>query len=426
MNEFIQIIFTFFVFQLFLFLPLNVLKKKNYSMEISAFNLILNLNILLIFSLLPIPINKYSDILIIIYFLIFLKKYIINQLIFNLNKKIIDFFIFFIIFIIISINISGNLNLGWDAKYFYYIKSLFFIEEQTFYDLKNFSHNAWHPHLGSFIWSFFWNLSFSKIEYFGRLFYAFIFIFSVLYLSDNFFIKKKINLIIFLLLIICSYSYDKFSGLQEILIFSLLIIMSKLFDKLNNQKNNSYVIFILLTCNLLTWIKAEGIVYALILIILLNISRSIKLYNKFRLNGSFLILFLIKVILYKNSNIPLNAQPYFIDYILNLNYEFIIYKIKFIFIYLTYYILKNIFFTSGILIILFNNIFLKKIDDYIKLINIYLLLNLIFIFLAYLLRDMDIEYSLKTTMERIIFMSSGFYLFNTLLFFKNYEYKKKR
>jgi hypothetical protein len=395
-------------------------------MEISAFNLILNLNILLIFSLLPIPINKYSGILIIIYFLIFFKKYIINQLIFNLNEKIIDFFIFFIIFIIISINISGNLNLGWDAKYFYYIKSLFFIEEQTFYDLKNFSHNAWHPHLGSFIWSFFWNLSFSKIEYFGRLFYAFIFIFSVLYLSDNLFIRKKINLIIFLLLIICAYSYDRFSGLQEILIFSLLIIISKLFDKLNNQKNNSYVIFILLTCNLLTWIKAEGIAYALILIILLNISRSIKLSNKFILNGSFLILFLIKIILYKNSNIPINAQPYFIDYILNLNYEFIIYKIKFILIYSTYYISKNIFFTSGILIILFNNIFLKKIDDYIRLINIYLLLNLIFIFLAYLLRDMDIEYSLKTTMERIIFMSSGFYLFSSLLFFKNYEYKKKR
>ena len=86
--------------------------------------------------------------------------------------------------------------------------------------------------------------------------------------------------------------------------------------------------------------------------------------------------------------------------------------------YLAYYILHNIFFISGILILLILN-FQKKKDAYIKIINFYFILNIIFIISAYLFRDMEIEYSIRTTMERIIFTSSGFYVFLIINYFKN-------
>ena len=65
-------------------------------------------------------------------------------------------------------------------------------------------------------------VAFLKIEYYGRLFYAFIYIFSILYACDNLFKNKNTNLIIFLLIAIFGYTYEKFSGLQEILIFLLI------------------------------------------------------------------------------------------------------------------------------------------------------------------------------------------------------------
>ena len=111
------------------------------------------------------------------------------------------------------------------------------------------------------------------------------------------------------------------------------------------------------------------------------------------------------------------GHPYSINYFLDLNYHFIIYKLKFIIPYLAYYILNNVFFISGILILLILN-FQKK-DVYIKIINFYFIFNIMFIISAYLFRDMEIEYSIRTTMERIIFTSSGFYVFLIINYFKS-------
>ena len=63
--------------------------------------------------------------------------------------------------------------------------------------------------------------------------------------------------------------------------------------------------------------------------------------------------------------------------------------------------------------------------DYNKTIEIYCLINLIFIIAAYLLRDMEIEYSIKTTMERVVFTASGFYCFLLVDFLKNIFKKDK-
>ena len=117
----------------------------------------------------------------------------------------------------------------------------------------------------------------------------------------------------------------------------------------------------------------------------------------------------------------MSGHPYYLEYIYNLNIDFIFYKLKFILPYLIFYTLNNVFFILGILLLLILN-FKKDRTDYIKCINFYFILNLSFIICAYLFRDMEIEYSVRTTMDRVIFTSSGFFVFLVV----NYVKKLKK
>ena len=428
MIELFQILLSFILFLLIITVPINIFNSKPFTsknffcLDIASFNLILNCNILLLISILPISLKLYNSLFIFFYLAIFIYIYLIKNFKSNLIKNFIKFIsIFFIIFFIISTNVAGELDLGWDAKYFYYIKALFFIDNQNFSDLKKFVHYAYHPHLGSFFWAFFSNLMPIKLEYFGRLFYVFIFCFSMFYVCHNSLKEKFIGSIIFILIIAISYKYERFSGLQEILIFSFLVILSKYFLLIKESKNTWYIFFIILGCNLIIWFKAEGIVYTTILILLLNFSY--KISNKIKLYTNLFYFFIIifKISIYQYFNFILNGQPFYnLDYVLNLNFELILYKLKIILSFLFYYATQNVFFISGFLILLVLN-FKKKIDSYIKLLNYYFILNIIFILCAYVLRDLEIEYFVRTTLERIIFTSSGFYVLLTINIFKNYK-----
>ena len=428
MIEFLQIIFSFFLFFLIISVPINIFNPKlfiNNKFSIlgtASFNLILNCNILLFLSILPIALDSYSLFFIFLYFFTFIYIYFIQNPKFDLYKKFTQFLLlFFIIYLIIATNVAGELTLGWDAKFFYYIYALFFVENQNLYDLSKFVYGTWHPHLGSYLWAFFWNLMPIKLEYFGRLFYVFIFCFSIFYVCHNNLRYKFTDNIIFILVILFFYKYGRFSGLQEILIFSFLAVLSKYFSLLKDSNNIYYVFFIILGCNLLIWFKVEGIAYSTILILLLNFSNQILKKIKIYINISYVSLIIFKIAIYQffDANlIDAKGHPYYLDYISNLNFEFIIYKLKFIVPYLFYYILTNVFFISGIIILFLLN-FQKKNDSYIRYLNLYFILNLIFIFSAYLFRDMEIEHSIKTTMERVIFTSSGFYIFLITNFFRN-------
>ena len=241
------------------------------------------------------------------------------------------------------------------------------------------------------------------------------------YVCHNSLKEKFIGSVIFILIIAISYKYERFSGLQEILIFSFLVILSKYFLLIKESKNTWYIFFIILGCNLIIWFKAEGIVYTTILILLLNFSY--KISNKIKLYTNLFYFFIIifKISIYQYFNFILNGQPFYnLDYVLNLNFELILYKLKIILSFLFYYATQNVFFISGFLILLVLN-FKKKIDSYIKLLNYYFILNIIFILCAYVLRDLEIEYFVRTTLERIIFTSSGFYVLLTINIFKNYK-----
>ena len=128
---------------------------------------------------------------------------------------------------------------------------------------------------------------------------------------------------IFILTIFVSYNYEKFSGLQEILIFSFLIIVSKYFFLLNKSNQVWYVFFIVLVCNLIIWFKSEGIVYATILILLLNFSTQIPKKIKIYSSLFYFSIIIFKIIIYKYFDFILNAQPYYLNYIMNLNFTIV-------------------------------------------------------------------------------------------------------
>ena len=427
MIESFQIIIAFFCFAILTIVPFNIFNSKKIFhtncniLDLASFNLIINCTVLLFFSILPITLKDYNLFFYIVLVTIFFYSYVLKfKNINNFKDYYLQLILFFLVFFIVSIDVASKLYLGWDAKYFYYIKALFFVEGQNFYDLNKFEH-IYHPHLGSFLWAFYWEFLPSKLEYMGRLFYVFIACFSIFYVCHKDLKYSLMSNIIFVSLMFLFYKYERFSGLQEILIFSFLVITSKFYAKILNINNKYFIIFSILLCNLILWSKAEGIIYAIIMIMLLNLNNKIFFKEKIYINLSFLFIFFLKYFIYEISNnvmLEKTGHPYSINYFLDLNYQFIIYKLKFIMPYLAYYILNNIFFISGILILLILN-FQKKKDTYIKIINFYFILNIMFIISAYLFRDMEIEYSIKTTMERIIFTSSGFYVFLIINYFKS-------
>ena len=420
MTEIIKILLVLPVFLLFLVSPINVLERSKSEIKSNylIYNLGINLNTLFCFSFINLSIIDYQNFyfLYLIIFLFYnytnLKK--ISDLI--KNKKFI-LIIFFITFFILSLNIASNLNLGWDAKYFYFIKNLYFFEGFGLNELSSFEHNKWHPYFGSYLWSFFWTISFFDFEYIGRLFYLFVFCFALYSISSSIFKYNLSKIFIYLILLLTLFNYERFSGLQEILIFSFLIIISKIiFEFQSNNKNISFLILLLFS-NLILWVKAEGIVYILIILAITLVNYQNTFRHKLIFLASILSIILFKYLIYNYYNFEFNAQPYKLD-IIFLEWNYLFYKLQNIIIYLGYYSLKNPIFLFGILIAIWINFKLKN-KSIIYSYNVYLLLNLSFIFCAYLFRDLEVVYSLKTTLERIVFTSSAFYIYLVLYFINN-------
>ena len=425
MTEIFKIAIIFFVLVVFFIGPLNIFDKTNKELRINVlnYNFIINFNILLFLSLISLPIKNYQLIYITILLLTFFYTLLVSKIsYFHLIKKnIINFSIIYFSFFIIAINISSNLNFGWDAKYFYYIKSLFFFEGLGLNELREFEHNKWHPHFGSYLWAFFWSLPFMEIEYFGRLSYVFIFCFSI------YFITKIPNnnyhsVLLYLVILILLFKYDRFSGLQEILIFSYLSIASKILYDLENKKKILDLIMLILITNLIIWIKAEGIVYSLIILTIFLFNNKVIVKEKVFIFLSFMIFVSLKYNVYLLYDLELNAQPYNFESFFSLSIENLYYRFEKILIYLGYYSLINPIFLIGVILTILLN-FLNNDKILTKNFNIYFILNTLFIFSAYLLRDLEIVYSLKTTLERIIFTSSGFYVYLIIIFI-NKKFKK--
>ena len=407
MPEIIQIFYMLVVYSLFYVAPLSIIKSNKNNFY---FNLIINLNFLLFFSILPLPITKYSLYILLALFLILIKNnFLLKKDITEIKIDKIRIILIISSFFIISVQIISKLELGWDSKWFWYIKSLYYTQNKTFADLSTYVYNDFHPHLGSFLWSFFRNLSINGYEYTGRLFYIFYYIVGIHYISNNIFKNKIKNGILFICLLILTQKYIYFSGLQEILIFTTLIFISKFILIFLAERKFIYLFFITLSMNLLIWFKAEGIAYATIVLLIVNLISKLNIKFRVYFNSLFLLIIMLKISIYKYFKIKINDQPYSLEYILSLDFQTLTYKLYNITIYLSYNSLKNIIlFIAGIIIVLSYRKILS--DEYLRLILLFFISNIIFIFSAYIMRDMEIIYSLKTTIDRLVFTSSGFYL----------------
>ena len=411
MLEIINIIYCLLIFSIFTIVPINIynntISNKDQLLNIMIFNLAINLNILLILSFLSFKLSLVSKTYIVILLLILILNYSKNIKIIKINFIFLS--ILSIVFFILGIDLSSKLDLGWDAKWFWFIKSIYYFENYFFSDLINYEFNKYHPHFGSYLWAFFRKLSFLDFEYTGRLFYIFFYLFSLLAISYYLPKKNSEKILLFISLVLITYSYKSVSGLQEILIFSTLVIISKLTYEYIQKYDVHKLIIIILFSNLLLWIKAEGIVYFIIFYLSLNFLSNTKIEKKIYINFIAILLILLKFFIYNYFNININEQPYFLNYLLNLDLNTIFYKMKYIFIYLSFYSLKNIIFMCvGLYLVFKIKTFLN--DEYFKFIFLLFLFNVMFIFSVYILRDMEIVYSLKTTIDRIIFSSSGFYV----------------
>ena len=418
MIELFKILIFLLIFSLILFVPFNIFHERSYIkklsiLERSSFNLATNLNILLLISFLNYPLQIFQPIILFIYSFVFIFYY--KDRIISIKDFLLSILPLLIIFSILSLSISSKLYLGWDAKFFYYIKSLFFFDGKTIFDLNQFSQNIWHPYFGSYLWGFFWSISLTESEYFGRLFYLFLFcysFYSVSQISNN----PKINNLIFIILVFIFYQYEFFSGLQEILIFSFLVLISKFFDKILTSNNIIYLVLIILFANLFIWIKSEGIVYFLISLILILFLNKVSYRLKFFVFLVFLSLYLIKFSIYDIANFNLNSQGTFYnqEYLYSLSFKVVINKIINIIIWLSYYLLTNIFFPIFFLLVIFEKFFAKtkqKLSEYDKILYFYFCFILAFIFFAYIFRDMEIIQSIRTTMDRIVMTASGFLIY---------------
>ena len=429
MIEILNSTYIFFLFVFLTYFPINVYNQKisKKSFNIKSLNLLINLNILLILSLLPYNILNHKILIILIIIITLIFSYKGQTKNFFDKNLFIENFLLLIIFTILSSNILNNLYLEWDAQKFYFIKSSIFFQGGVFSDLKTFEFNHFHPHFGQYIWAFFSKIGFLENEVFGRLFYLLIYCFSLLYLSTKTTFKNYAYLGIFVFLILLTFEYKFFSGLQEIIIFSLLTIASiNLYNIYKKQSSLIDLLQCILIANILIWTKAEGFVYSIIILILILFS-SINYKQKFLTTISILAFIISKYLIYYFTEFNLDPRPdsYSFNYILNLDFMIILSKLKIIILFLIYYLSTNeVMILNLITLALFYYINYKNLNT-LKFIYIFLLLNFLFILVAYIFINLNTEYSVRTTMDRIVFSTSGFYLISVIHFLNLFNKKIK-
>ena len=218
---FSQILFILFIISFPVIILNNNSKSKFYEFSLIdklCINLIFLINVLFFASILNI--NSKYILYLYLFLIIFLYFFNFKKINFK-NIKINYYFLILLLFIIlISIDIAHELYFAWDTKSFWFFKTLNFYQNQKFENLKNFPISDW-PHLGAYIWSFFWKFPFSGYEYFGRITYAFIYVLSIFSITEILKVSTYQKIIFAILFISLTYNYELFSGLQDIMVFHL-------------------------------------------------------------------------------------------------------------------------------------------------------------------------------------------------------------
>jgi hypothetical protein len=178
------------------------------------------------------------------------------------KNETVSYLLIFIITFLISIIIAHDLFFSHDVRLFWFEKTIMFYND--FFVTSDDTIKPEYPHFGTYLWAFFWKFNFLDYEYFGRIFYAFIYTFSIYFLINKIKFKKDfIKYFIFIFIIFLNFKIKWFDGRQDILLFSFNLFAFAFLHELifNKSVQKIHVIGFLLTVNLLMWIKIESILY---------------------------------------------------------------------------------------------------------------------------------------------------------------------
>ena len=420
---FSQILFILFIISFPIIILNNNSKSKFYEFSLIdklCINLIFLINVLFFASILNI--NSKYILYLYLFLIIFLYFFNFKKINFK-NIKINYYFLILLLFIIlISIDIAHELYFAWDTKSFYFFKTLNFYQDQKFENLKNFPVLDW-PHLGAYIWSFFWKFPFNNFEYLGRILYVFIYVLSIFSIVEIVKVHIYQKIILAILFISLTYNYEFFSGLQDILIFSFILIASKFtyyfFEKQYKTKLLELTFILLGIANILCWIKKEGLFFIFFLIFCILIIKNLDLKTKKLLITGSLTIFLIKIFILNFYEITINAQYFEFEKTLNIEFFNFLEKIKIISSYLLLYLSQVPIYLLTLPIMIYT-VYKYKINDITKLTLFFLILNLSFIYMAFLFKSSETELQVRFSLKRVLFETSGFYFLVIVNFTNNY------
>ena len=421
MIEISQIIFqlllliflTSFPVNKFLFYENSMIKNVNFIVAISINSLFL-MFLLLFFSFFKIQLASILHLILIIYIGLFLKILFTKKKKINVkNWPLILFFLFSLF--CIFLNTSYQFELGWDG-FSWKEKANFFYNGGYLFDLNKFTRTYQdYPHLGTYIWAFFWKNSFLSYEYIGRLFYDYLYvvsIFSIILSFQNLDNIKKI--LLFILIFFCTFDKE-LGGYQDYLVFSILSIFAVALANHHFNKNNFLFYFVYLLAGvLLPWIKVEGTVYSVFLIIVFLIYEfqiiKTKNYLKF-LFSIFIILSILTRLIVNNFVFEEGAffQTNLINFLSSgLSFNAVLTK----FFYIIYYTLNSFFkyplwLLNSIGLIL--SIYFLKRFNILRIFIIFFILNFLLIFSIYLTTSANIIWYLSASLDRLLLQTSGFY-----------------
>tara|TARA_B100001093_G_scaffold342917_1_gene327716 strand:- start:638 stop:1951 length:1314 start_codon:yes stop_codon:yes gene_type:complete len=437
MIEIVSIFAQFLIFLLIFSFPFTPkilndtfkVQQLNFSLiDAHSINIIFFIYFCLFFSFLNIDLT----ILFRIYFLLSLIFIALNFRKLDLNFKKLDllfFFIFSVLIISIFFSIAQNLKLEWDGHH-WIEKVLVFFKNNEIKDLKNVLIHNHYPHLGSYIWAFFWKNSYLEFEYFGRFFYVYFYIVAIFLIFSSLKLDNKIiKLFAILFLISITYEPYLFAGYQEYLIFSSLIFASRFISMINFKApiNLRFIFLILLILYTICWFKDEGVVYflifSIILIKFLNISNFSKVNLIFCLIGLLLIQYVLQKYLIGIYDFPQKTSIFEVLKDIT-NMKILFTKLSQIFIHCVIAFIKYPLWLVIFASCLVQFFFINKIETCLKYFLVCLLFNLAFIISIFFTFN-SFDFMLRVSLDRLLFQTSGFYIPLILLSLRDIKVFKK-
>ena len=266
MIEIFAIILQFFILHLFFSTPFNLnnYKKLNLQLSLNYFDVIFCNIVIQIFILLII---SFLNINLLVYFLLILTISLVTNFNFlkkNLRQSINIYTIIFpVICLSIFFEIAHHAILDWDGLVHWFWKVNNFYQNQDIGNIKNLPLPQ-YPHLGSYLWSFFWKNSLFDYEYIGRLFIPYIYVVSLFTVCAD--IKNRLFGILFIILLVsASYDIFLFSGYQEYITFAYICFLAKFtfLEKKNYYDKVFSYALILIGSFCLLWVKQECFFYVI-------------------------------------------------------------------------------------------------------------------------------------------------------------------